>query len=82
MLMKKLGVVLQYELMTYLKNKSYVISTVIIALIAVIIMFVPRFIDISAITGITNRILTAIKIIVMARAILIKIIKQMIIIKM
>ena len=54
MLMKKLGVVLQYELMTYLKNKSYVISTVIIALIAVIIMFVPRFIDISAITGITN----------------------------
>lgn len=52
--MKKLGVVLQYELMTYLKNKSYVISTVIIALIAVIIMFVPRFIDISAITGITN----------------------------
>lgn len=34
--MKKLGVVLQYELMTYLKNKSYVISTVIIALIAVI----------------------------------------------
>lgn len=51
---EKLGVVLQYELMTYLKNKSYVISTVIIALIAVIIMFVPRFIDISAITGITN----------------------------
>lgn len=31
-----------------------IISTVIIALIAVIIMFVPRFIDISAITGITN----------------------------
>lgn len=26
--MKKLGVVLQYELMTYIKNKSYVISTV------------------------------------------------------
>lgn len=49
--MKKLGVVLQYELMTYLKNKSYVISTVIIALIFAALMFVPRFIDISFITG-------------------------------
>ena len=47
--MKKLGVVLQYELMTYIKNKSYVISTVVIAVIAAAIMFVPRFIDISAI---------------------------------
>ena len=53
-LMIKLGVVLQYELMTYIKNKSYVISTVVIAVIAAAIMFVPRFIDISAITGITN----------------------------
>ena len=32
--MKKLGVVLQYEIMTYLKNKSYVISTVIIAAVS------------------------------------------------
>ena len=40
--MKKLGVVLQYELMTYIKNKSYVISTVVIAVIAAAIMFVPR----------------------------------------
>lgn len=40
---EKLGVVLQYEIMTYLKNKSYVISTVIIAVIAAAIMFVPRF---------------------------------------
>ena len=36
--MKKLGVVLQYEIMTYLKNKSYVISTVIIAVIAAAII--------------------------------------------
>ena len=50
--MKKLGVVLQYEIMTYLKNKSYVISTVIIAVIAAAIMFVPRFFDISSITGV------------------------------
>ena len=52
--MKKLGVVLQYELMTYIKNKSYVISTFVIAVIVAAIMFVPRFIDISAITGINN----------------------------
>lgn len=35
--MKKLGVVLQYELMTYIKNKSYVISTVVIAVIVTLL---------------------------------------------
>ena len=74
--MKKLGVVLQYELMTYIKNKSYVISTVVIAVIAAAIMFVPRLLIVQ------NRILvilTAIKIMLMVRVILIKIIKQTII---
>ena len=33
------------------KNKSYVITTVIIALVAGIIMFVPNFIDIGSVTG-------------------------------
>ncbi len=50
--MKKFGVVLQYEFMTYLKNKSYVISTIVIAVIMAVIMFIPRFVDIGAITGI------------------------------
>ena len=83
--MKKLGVVLQYELMTYIKNKSYVISTVVIAVIAAAIMFVPRFIDISAITGITNSTeqnsgdSDSDKDMLMVRVILIKIIKQTII---
>lgn len=49
--MKKLGVIFQYELMNYIKNKSYVITTVIIALVAGIIMFVPNFIDIGSVTG-------------------------------
>ena len=49
--MKKFGVIFQYELMNYIKNKSYVITTVIIALVAVIIMFVPNFIDIGSVTG-------------------------------
>ena len=49
--MKKFGVIFQYELMNYRKNKSYVITTVIIALVAGIIMFVPNFIDIGSVTG-------------------------------
>lgn len=49
--MKKFGVIFQYELMNYIKNKSYVITTVIIALVAGIIMFVPNFIDIGYVTG-------------------------------
>ena len=47
--MKKFGVIFQYELMNYIKNKSYVITTVIIALVAGIIMFVPNFIDIGSV---------------------------------
>lgn len=49
--MKKFGVIFQYELMNYIKNKSYVITTIIIALVAGIIMFVPNFIDIGSVTG-------------------------------
>ena len=49
--MKKFGDIFQYELMNYIKNKSYVITTVIIALVAGIIMFVPNFIDIGSVTG-------------------------------
>lgn len=49
--MKKFGVIFQHELMNYIKNKSYVITTVIIALVAGIIMFVPNFIDIGSVTG-------------------------------
>lgn len=49
--MKKFGVIFQYELMNYIKNKSYVITTVIIALVVGIIMFVPNFIDIGSVTG-------------------------------
>lgn len=48
---EKFGVIFQYELMNYIKNKSYVITTVIIALVASIIMFVPNFIDIGSVTG-------------------------------
>lgn len=49
--MKKFGVVLQYELMNYLKNKSFMISTVVISILAAIILFLPSFFDMSGILG-------------------------------
>lgn len=52
--MKKFLVVLEYEIMTYLKNKSYIISTVVIAVLAAILMFVPRFVNIKSLIGIDS----------------------------
>lgn len=49
--MKKFGVILQYELSNYLKNKSFMITTIVICLVATIILFIPRFIDLSDILG-------------------------------
>ena len=49
--MKKFGVIFQYELMNYIKNKSYVNNTDINALVAGINMFVPNFIDIGSDKG-------------------------------
>ena len=49
--MKKFFVIFEYEFLTYLKNKGYLISTIFIAAIAAIAMFLPRFIDMSDFTG-------------------------------
>ena len=43
--MKSFGTILKFELANYFKSKSYVISTLLICLVCVIIMFVPRFIN-------------------------------------
>ncbi len=45
--MKKFFVVLEYELMNYLKNKSYMITTILVALIAGLLMFLPNIIDLG-----------------------------------
>ncbi len=42
--MKSFGTILKFELANYFKSKSYVISTVLICLVCIVIMFVPRFI--------------------------------------
>lgn len=49
--MKKFLVVLEYELGNYIKNKSYMVTTLIVALLAGIIMFIPNFFDLSGMLG-------------------------------
>lgn len=49
--MKQFFTVFQYELKEYLKNKSFVIMTLILAIAGAAILFLPRFIDLSDITG-------------------------------
>jgi len=49
--MKKFAVVFSFELKNYIQNKSYMITTIIIAVILAAIMFLPRVIDMSDMTG-------------------------------
>lgn len=49
--MKKFLIVLEYELLNYFKNKSYMITTVLIAVIAGALMFLPSIFDMSGILG-------------------------------
>ena len=50
--MKKFGVIFQYEIMNYIKNKSFMISTIVIAVLAAVILFLPSVFDMSGILGI------------------------------
>ena len=52
--MKKFGVIFQYEIMNYLKNKSFMISTIVIAVLAAVILFLPSIFDMSSILGINK----------------------------
>lgn len=49
--MRRFSTVFQFELRNYVKNKSFVISTILIALIIGVVMFVPSVIDMSDILG-------------------------------
>ena len=50
--MKKFLIVLEYELKEYLKSKSFVALTLIIAAVGAILLCLPRFIDMSDFTGV------------------------------
>ena len=45
--MKKFGVIFQYEIMNYIKNKSVRISTIVIAVFAAVILFFLSVFDMS-----------------------------------
>ncbi|SFR58093.1 ABC transporter permease [Anaeromicropila populeti] len=49
--MRKFLTVLQFELVTYFKNKTYIITTVGVALLVAVLMFLPNFVDISSLLG-------------------------------
>ncbi len=49
--MKKFFVILEYELLNYVKNKSYMVTTILVALIAGAIMFLPSIFDMSDMLG-------------------------------
>lgn len=52
--MKRLMTVFEFELMSYIKNKSFVITTILMAVLLGGIMFIPRFIDMTDMLGIEN----------------------------
>lgn len=49
--MRKFSIVLQYELKEYVKNKSFVIITLLLALAGGLVLFAPRVFDLSGFLG-------------------------------
>jgi len=49
--MRKFSIVLKYELREYVKNKSFVVVTLLLAIIGAIVLFAPRFFDMSWLVG-------------------------------
>lgn len=52
--MRRFATVFQFEFKNYVKNKSFVISTILIALVIGIVMFVPNVIDLSDVLGVST----------------------------
>lgn len=50
--MRKFGIVLKYELKEYFSSKAFMIVTVLIALAGAVLLFLPRFVDLSDFTGV------------------------------
>lgn len=50
--MRKFGIVLKYELREYFSNKAFMILTFVLAFLGVILLFLPRFVDMSGFTGV------------------------------
>lgn len=52
--MKRFWTVYEFELSSYIKNKSYMISTILLVLLLGLATFLPRFFDMSNLLGIEN----------------------------
>lgn len=52
--MKKFLTVYEFELVSYLKNKSFVVTTIVLAVLLFGVMFLPRVFDISDMLGIES----------------------------
>lgn len=52
--MKRFSTVFEFELMSYIKNKSFVITTILVAVLLGAATFLPRFIDMSDMLGISS----------------------------
>lgn len=50
--MKKFGIVLRYELKEYFSNKAFLILTFVLAFLGVVLLYLPRFVDLSGFTGV------------------------------
>ena len=56
--MRRFWTVFEFELLSYIKNKSFMITTILIAFLLGAAMFLPRFIDMSDMLGIDKTIET------------------------
>ncbi|MDL2301360.1 ABC transporter permease [Lachnospiraceae bacterium OttesenSCG-928-D06] len=52
--MKKFLIVLEYEMAEYCKSKSFILVTLLLAIGGAVMLFLPRFFDLSSITGVSK----------------------------
>ena len=53
--MRRFFTVFEFEFKSYLKNKSFMITTIIISLLLGAIMFLPNFVDMSDMLGTSTK---------------------------
>ena len=52
--MKRFFTVFEFELMSYIKNRSFMITTILVAVLLGAVTFLPRFIDMSDMLGLSS----------------------------
>lgn len=50
--MKRFAIVLRYELKEYFTNKVFMVLTAVLAVLGAVLLFLPRFVDMSGFTGV------------------------------